>query len=110
MIRRPPRSTLFPYTTLFRSFYTRTVDMPQFPDRLQVRMSTNGLSTNVGTTATDVGDFTKLLLDINPTYTLIGYPSAWTQFTVTVSGAGASAVGRLAFRYFVENGGLVGGN
>src|SRR2546425_7364408 len=22
MIRRPPRSTLFPYTTLFRSFYT----------------------------------------------------------------------------------------
>src|SRR5438874_9274976 len=23
MIRRPPRSTLFPYTTLFRSLYTR---------------------------------------------------------------------------------------
>src|SRR2546430_8926706 len=23
MIRRPPRSTLFPYTTLFRSFYQR---------------------------------------------------------------------------------------
>src|SRR3712207_7279377 len=23
MIRRPPRSTLFPYTTLFRSFYIR---------------------------------------------------------------------------------------
>src|SRR2546429_6957881 len=23
MIRRPPRSTLFPYTTLFRSFYDR---------------------------------------------------------------------------------------
>src|SRR2546428_3306592 len=69
MIRRPPRSTLFPYTTLFRSFYTRTVDMPSFPDRLQVRMSTNGASSNVGTTATDVGDFTTLLLDINPTYT-----------------------------------------
>ena len=30
--------------------------------------STNGASTNVGTTATDVGDFTTLLLDINPTY------------------------------------------
>src|SRR2546427_1621610 len=26
MIRRPPRSTLFPYTTLFRSMYTRLVD------------------------------------------------------------------------------------
>src|SRR2546430_9140967 len=25
MIRRPPRSTLFPYTTLFRSVYTVTV-------------------------------------------------------------------------------------
>src|SRR4051812_49989233 len=26
MIRRPPRSTLFPYTTLFRSGFSRTVD------------------------------------------------------------------------------------
>src|SRR2546422_7463244 len=26
MIRRPPRSTLFPYTTLFRSFFARTHD------------------------------------------------------------------------------------
>src|SRR5688572_32326696 len=25
MIRRPPRSTLFPYTTLFRSFIVRTM-------------------------------------------------------------------------------------
>src|SRR3712207_8329576 len=25
MIRRPPRSTLFPYTTLFRSFLTRAL-------------------------------------------------------------------------------------
>ena len=51
------------------TFWTRTVDAPAFPDRLQVRMSTNGASSNVGTTATDVGDFTTLLLDINPTYT-----------------------------------------
>src|SRR5258705_8882864 len=26
MIRRPPRSTLFPYTTLFRSLYFETAD------------------------------------------------------------------------------------
>src|SRR5690349_24016389 len=26
MIRRPPRSTLFPYTTLFRSVFEKTVD------------------------------------------------------------------------------------
>src|SRR5256885_6760500 len=28
MIRRPPRSTLFPYTTLFRSQTTTCVEMP----------------------------------------------------------------------------------
>src|SRR2546426_6006100 len=28
MIRRPPRSTLFPYTTLFRSFQRRNRDSP----------------------------------------------------------------------------------
>src|SRR2546427_7477874 len=27
MIRRPPRSTLFPYTTLFRSHWTRSGDL-----------------------------------------------------------------------------------
>ena len=92
------------------TFYTRTVDVPKFPDRLQVRMSINGSSTNVGTTATDVGDFSVLLLDINPTYTTTGYPNAWTQFTVTVTGVASPTMGRLAFRYFVENGGPKGGN
>src|SRR2546429_7335357 len=28
MIRRPPRSTLFPYTTLFRSQYTQCAECP----------------------------------------------------------------------------------
>src|SRR3712207_7401022 len=28
MIRRPPRSTLFPYTTLFRSLWPRRLDTP----------------------------------------------------------------------------------
>src|SRR2546429_1752618 len=28
MIRRPPRSTLFPYTTLFRSIVERSEDVP----------------------------------------------------------------------------------
>src|SRR6266487_6936957 len=41
MIRRPPRSTLFPYTTLFRSF-PRTGDRPHrppHPRRARARMS-----------------------------------------------------------------------
>src|SRR5256884_8368133 len=38
MIRRPPRSTLFPYTTLFRSEFPRswTIDWQRFID-LQLR-------------------------------------------------------------------------
>src|SRR2546425_5829655 len=36
MIRRPPRSTLFPYTTLFRSVADRDVDAP-FPGRREQR-------------------------------------------------------------------------
>jgi bacillolysin len=87
------------------TFFTRTVDEPEFPDRLQVRLSTNGASTDVGSTATSVGDFTELLLDINPTYTTSGYPNVFTLQTVTISGLGAPTTGRLALRYFVENGG-----
>src|SRR2546422_8570869 len=36
MIRRPPRSTLFPYTTLFRSFERRVLSRPH-GDREVVR-------------------------------------------------------------------------
>jgi len=92
------------------SFWTRTVTTPSFPDRLQVRMSTNGASTNVGTLATDVGDFTTLLLDINPTYTTGGYPNVWTQFTINLSGIPPGSTGRIGFRYFVEGGGPSGSN
>src|SRR5256885_4456183 len=37
MIRRPPRSTLFPYTTLFRSHEAVEGDAPARPDRLAQR-------------------------------------------------------------------------
>src|SRR2546430_12614869 len=40
MIRRPPRSTLFPYTTLFRSLLR---PYPQFQD-INARQVTEGLS------------------------------------------------------------------
>src|SRR2546426_3153012 len=44
MIRRPPRSTLFPYTTLFRSavfMALRAVSSlkPDYPERLLLRMA-----------------------------------------------------------------------
>ena len=87
------------------TFYTRTVDSPQHPDRLQVRLSLNGDSTNVGAMPADAGDFSTVLLDINPTYTLTDYPTFWTQYSVTLSGITSPTTGRFAFRYFVENGG-----
>src|SRR2546430_4234449 len=34
MIRRPPRSTLFPYTTLFRSIHLRTLSSSPMPRML----------------------------------------------------------------------------
>src|SRR2546429_5565352 len=36
MIRRPPRSTLFPYTTLFRSLFMRLMCRPAKPARSAV--------------------------------------------------------------------------
>lgn len=92
------------------TFYTRTFTSPH-ADHLEVRMSTNGNSTNVGTLATDVGDFTTVLLDINPALAGGGFPTAWTQETVTLT-AGQVPVpttGRLAFRYFVTGAGAGNG-
>ncbi len=91
-------------------FWTRTVAAPAFADRLQVRLSLNGSGTNTGTGAAAVGDFTTLLLDINPTYRLNGYPETWTEHTITLSGLGIPTSGRLAFRYFVEDAGPIGNN
>src|SRR2546428_9942581 len=36
MIRRPPRSTLFPYTTLVRSYLTK--DAPGWPERITLAL------------------------------------------------------------------------
>src|SRR3712207_7997795 len=40
MIRRPPRSTLFPYTTLFRSLNTDSMDAALMPYSAAYRPST----------------------------------------------------------------------
>jgi hypothetical protein len=90
-------------------FYTRTTG-GTYPDRLQLRLSTNGASVNAGATNVSVGDFTTLLLDINPTLVAANYPSTWTQYTVAISGLASPTSGRVAFRYFVTNGGPTGAN
>jgi hypothetical protein len=92
------------------SFWTRTVDNPNYPDRLQVRFSQNGVSTNVGTTAISVGDFTTQLLAVNPTLVASGYPNHWTEYSASISGLSGPTSGRVAFRYYVTNGGPAGVN
>jgi len=92
------------------TFWTRTAEGSAWPDRLQVRLSLAGASTNVGTGPEDVGDFTTLLADVNPTLAVGGYPEVWTQFTATVTGAPTPTCGRFAFRYYVTGGGPSGNN
>src|SRR5690554_6963948 len=49
MIRRPPRSTLFPYTTLFRSEYSLTGrnSKPKLGQKLLFKIQIRDLKTNV---------------------------------------------------------------
>ena len=85
------------------SFYTRAEASPALAaDLLEVRLSTNGASSDVGTTATSVGDFTNLLLTVNSTLSLTGYPGAWTNYTAAL-GVPAGTTARLAFRYAVPD-------
>jgi hypothetical protein len=91
------------------SFFTRTTT-GTFPDRLELRLSMSGASTNVGTLPTDVGDFTTLLLTVNPNLDNTSYPTAWTQFSVTLSGLSGPTSGRFGFRYYVTDGGPDGPN
>ncbi len=85
------------------TFWTRTVATPAFPDRMRLLLSTNGASTTSA-------DFSTVLLSINESLTTTGYPSDWTQFTVTIFGLGGTTSGRFAFNYNVPNGGPLGTN
>lgn len=89
------------------TFFTRKVSPDTYADRLEVRLSTNGASTNVGT-GMAVGDYTTLLMSVNPSLILGVYPTTWTMYTITISGLPAPTSGRIAFRYFVTGAGFSG--
>jgi hypothetical protein len=97
-----PTMNLFDGETL--SFFTRT-DMAAVADRLEIRLSLNGDSMDVGSTIDSVGDFTTLLSTINAGLDPLGYPSDWTMFKATFSGItpGVGMMGRFAFRYTVPD-------
>lgn len=96
------------------SFYTRTHENPAIAaDRLQVRLNAVNSSADVGLDSNSVGNFTTLLLDINETLETSGptsYPGGWTQYSITLSDVPASGQTRIAFRYYVPNGGPAGIN
>lgn len=96
------------------SFYTRkglSGGDNIYADRMEVRISTNGdFTTNPSLGATDVGDFTSLALTINPDLNVVDYPTDWTQYNYIVSGLSSSTSCKIAFRYFVTNGGMQGVN
>ncbi len=93
------------------TFHTRKASPDTYADRLEVRISTHGASTNVGTGGTGTGDFSTTLLSINPNLTLGVYPTAWTSFTLShAQGLPHSGTGRIAFRYHVTGAGPTGNN
>src|SRR5260221_7999551 len=80
MIRRPPRSTLFPYTTLFRSAVNATI-----ADNLGI-----GTIKDDGTGAGGTDNDTPTISVSNPSVTEGTYSCA--IFTVSLSNASTTAV------------------
>ena len=81
------------------SFYAISADST-FPDRLLVRLSTNGASVDVGTGPLDVGDFGTVILDINPDYQEGVFIREWVKYEATVKGLSGPTQGRIALHYF----------
>jgi hypothetical protein len=89
------------------SFWTTTANPISFPDRMQVWLNPTNNSYNVGRSASETGDFTVKLLDLNPNLSPSpypdGYPTTWTKFEFTISAIPQKH--RIGFRYYVKNGG-----
>src|SRR3712207_4865165 len=72
MIRRPPRSTLFPYTTLFRSLWTVLVALAMFGSALPFRRWL-GLLGVVSTACILVGTLEPAGFDPAANIVVVGY-------------------------------------
>lgn len=92
------------------SFYTRTYSNPaQYKDRLELRIA-QGTTPAEPTDSNGVGDYTTLALSVNPDLTSTDYPNVWTKYSYTVTGISSSTPCKIAFRYYVTNGGSQGTN
>ena len=98
------------------TFYSRickysATNAASYADNLQLRMSTNGgFTTDPTTGPADTGDYSEVLVEINPNFNLTSYPATWTQYSYTVTGLDTPTECKFAFRYYVTNGGLNGSN
>ena len=95
------------------TFYTRIGrnGTPIHADNLELRISSNGLGTiNPAGSENDLGSFTTLAVSVNPNLDLTSYPLSWTPYSYTVSGIPEETDCKVAFRYFVPNGGPNGIN
>src|SRR5256885_8508475 len=76
MIRRPPRSTLFPYTTLFRSQVVTTIFRKKSSGSIEGRAS---MSATVGSARTDRGAHARAAFEdrkstrLNSSHLVISY-------------------------------------
>ncbi|MEL6809801.1 MAG: choice-of-anchor J domain-containing protein [Bacteroidota bacterium] len=92
------------------TFYTRTLAGSLRPDRLEVRISTDGFNSVWPEGPEDLGSYTNLLLTINESLELRGYPEVWEEQTVELSGLDGPTFVQFAFRYYITGGGINGIN
>ena len=83
-------------------FWTRCRgNNPNTPERLEVRLSTVGYASIIPDSISNVGSFSTILTQINPTLNLGSYPTTYTEYTLPISGLSGLTDCRVAFRYFV---------
>jgi hypothetical protein len=103
------------------TFFALSYNSYQYPDRLELRMSMMGASDSVGVNDTTVGNFSTLLVSINPDLDTFNFPSVygvysgridstWKRYTGVVTGLTGITSCRLGFRYYVTDGGTNGTN
>src|SRR3712207_9414514 len=103
MIRRPPRSTLFPYTTLFRSFFFNA-QKPPFKDNLKLRQAVQhaidrdamARAVGGGIGAANYYDLTEGTLGYDPAVPKYTYDLARAQALIKESGVTTPLTVRLS--------------
>jgi hypothetical protein len=82
------------------SFYTRGDTTGIYTNRMQVLLNKTG-SSYIGHDLNSVGDFTTVLMDINPTQAPGGYPTTWKKYEYIFTGISGKMDIRIGFRHYV---------